>query len=250
MPAKRLPWFRFWIDATAHGKVRQLDDATFRTWVELLDAAAKQPKRGRFESRKEAVSVLRRPAKHIAALIAATLIDETPEGLVMHDWDEWQRWRQEDTNDDGSTLDQLANDSGTTRNGHANVLPLRVSAEGDTETDTEAPNGAARAGVPKPNRSSQVIDAIRALGQEPNLTARDHAALKASAAKPELVAEVYCAVFRGDYGDPYMQRHLSVREAIGWIDGYRSWKTSGVPRPGRNGTSEPRQTIDRTGVEN
>src|SRR4051795_9629980 len=100
MPAKRLPWFRFWIDATTHGKVRQLDDATFRTWVEMLDAAAKQPRRGRFESRGEAISILRRPAKHIATLITAKLVDEVDKELVMHDWDEWQRWRAEDANDD------------------------------------------------------------------------------------------------------------------------------------------------------
>jgi hypothetical protein len=145
MPAKRLPWFRFWIDATTHEKVRQLDDGTFRTWVELLDAAAKQPRRGRFASRASAISVVRRPAKHLSTLISAKLIDETREGLVMHDWDEWQRWRPEDANDDATPPDPPPNgraiDSPTTHDDRANNNSLRARsaapASGDTETDTE-----------------------------------------------------------------------------------------------------------------
>lgn len=114
MPAQRLPWFKFWIDATSNAKVRVLDDPTFRTWVELLDACARQSNRGRFASRAEAQAIVRRPAKHIATLIAGRLIDETPEGLTMHDWDEWQRWRPGDVNDSPTSTDQPPNDPGTT----------------------------------------------------------------------------------------------------------------------------------------
>lgn len=115
-----------------------------------------------------------------------------------------------------------------------------------------APNGAAHKPVPKPNRSAEVIDALRAVGIEPTMTARDHAALKTSTAKPELVAEVYQAVFSGKYGDAYMQRHLTVHDAIGWIDGYRAWRTNGgPPRYPNRSTPEPaRRLIDKTGVEN
>lgn len=107
MPAQRLPWFRFWVGATANAKVRTLNDGVFRTWVELLDLAAQQPRRGRFASAKEAAALSRRSAQHVGALIHAGLIDTTPEGLVMHDWDDWQRWRKEDA------IDPL-NDTGTT----------------------------------------------------------------------------------------------------------------------------------------
>src|SRR5258708_115164 len=105
MPAPALPWFKVWIGGTAHAKARPLNDATLRTWVELLDAAAQQPHRGRFRSRKEAALIVRRPTAHVGTLIAATLIDETPEELTMHDWDAWQRWRKEDANDTGTTTE-------------------------------------------------------------------------------------------------------------------------------------------------
>src|SRR5260370_36590919 len=110
MPAKRLPWFRFWIGATAHGKVRQLDDATFRTWLELLDDAAQQPKRGCFANPKAAAAIIRRPVKHLSALLDAGLLDERADGIVMHDWEEWQKWRPEDgANDDGLPPDHPPN---------------------------------------------------------------------------------------------------------------------------------------------
>lgn len=107
MPAQRLPWFKFWIGATGHAKVRQLTDAVFRTWVELLDLSAQQNHRGTFSSRKEAAAVSRRPAAHISQLVAAGLLDERDGELTMHDWDDWQRWRP---NDPATTTEQLVND--------------------------------------------------------------------------------------------------------------------------------------------
>jgi len=244
MPAKRLPWFRFWIDATAHGKVRQLDDATFRTWVELLDAAAKQPKRGRFENRKEAVAVLRRPAKHIAALIAAKLIDETPEGLVMHDWDEWQRWRQEDVNDDETTSDQLLNDSRLTRNGRANNPALRVSAEGDTETEREGevnpPNpqtGGERPAVPKPKRERTMISE-----QDIEDLVRKYAAQYGT---PQAVRDEI------DLALNHQARFKNLNERL-YVDGWlrRELTHRPAPRPANGHAAPPRQIIDKTGIEN
>ena len=141
MPAPQLPWFRFWKGATQHGKVRALSDAEFRTWVELLDLAAQQKPRGRFDSRKSAAALSRRPDRHIGSLVKAGLIDidSSDEHLTMHDWDEWQRWRKEDLHDDGTppdlppnglaistrtTLerpgDQHENDSRTTTDQHTN----------------------------------------------------------------------------------------------------------------------------------
>lgn len=292
MPAKRIPWFKIWIGATAHGKVRQLEDGVFRTWVELLDAAAQQPVRGRFASRAEAAAVLRRPVKHLAVLIGAGLIDEDPDKhLVMHDWDDWQRWRQEDSNDaphtpEGptnntrttterqlndsvSTVDSLTIDNESTQDELLNAPRGRLSArrrrrekeEEDVEerkrekTDGEIADPADQPPkllpVPKSSRSAEVIDAIRAVGIEPTLTARDHAALKTSNASAELIAELYGEVFNGRYGDAYQQRNLSVHELLTWIDGYRSFKANGLPKPvlvGRNGYAErPRRIVDHTG---
>lgn len=116
MPNPPLPWFKLWGGVTSSSKVAPLSDALFRTWVELLDAASQQPTRhrGRFASRKAAAAIVRRPLAHVAALVTEGLIDETPDGLAMHDWDDWQRWRKEDAMDSRSTTDQLRMDSGST----------------------------------------------------------------------------------------------------------------------------------------
>lgn len=139
MPAKRIPWFKVWIGATAHGKVRQLDDGAFRTWVELLDAAAQQPQRGRFDSRREAAAITRRPTKHIEALLRAGLMDERDDGLWMHDWDDWQRWRQEDSNDSPTTTDHPpnghSNDSRTTTEPLLNGSSLRARVAKDVRRE-------------------------------------------------------------------------------------------------------------------
>ncbi|HEY8694848.1 MAG TPA: hypothetical protein VIR57_19130 [Chloroflexota bacterium] len=108
--------------------------------MELLDAAAKQPQRGRFASRQGAVSVVRRPSKHVVTLIAAGLVDEAADKrLTMHDWDEWQKWRKEDANDSPTTPERPpnghSNDTRTTTEQLRNGPPprARVAREGDTE---------------------------------------------------------------------------------------------------------------------
>lgn len=134
---------------------------------------------------------------------------------------------------------------------HAVTAPVSdaVSPGSPYTSPVNATNVASRAA--KPNRSAEVIDALRAKGIEPTMTPRDHAAMKASTASVQDIADVYEVVFQGRYGDQFMQKRLSVHEAIGWIDGYKAWKQNGAPRPTRTGQVEqPRRLIDKTGVEN
>lgn len=155
MPAKRLPWFRLWVGATAHGKVRLLDDGTFRTWVELLDAAAQQPKRGRFASAAEAAAITRRPAKHVAALMRVGLVDDTPDGLVMHDWDDWQRWRKEDADDEPTPPQDPPNNTRTTTEHPRNIAPpLHEKEKEETERDRERDVSPLAADAASPPRGS------------------------------------------------------------------------------------------------
>lgn len=264
MPAKRLPWFRFWIDATTHGKVRQLDDATFRTWVEMLDAAAKQPRRGRFESRVEAISILRRPPKHIATLITAKLVDEVDKELVMHDWDEWQRWRAEDANDDATPPDHppngRANDSRTTREEHRNGSAIRVSAEGDTETEKELlpslRSGEPRLRVvgepaPKPTPKAtpvgMLIDKVRTL--DPSLEIFGDRGFVGSKLKEnpdanlDLIAEAYVSFHHGEWpGSKMLRESGALAWVIGDLGGYVAWRKSR--------RQSHQSAVDRTGVAN
>lgn len=265
MPAKRIPWIKFYPELLEHEKFGDLSDAVSWTWVNIWGKASQQPVRWRFASAQHAAKVTGRPVGHVRQLITARLLDERDDGLWVHDWQQWQNRYPSDFDDalnaPSTDADYSVEDSANSppmlrehsvNGGSSGVMELSRAAERakTKKGDIDAPNGAARA-VPKPNRSSAVIDAIRERGQEPNLTTRDHAAIKQSAAKPELIAEVYCAVFDGDYGDDHMQRRLSVHEAIGWIDGYRSWKTNGAPKAARFGRPEPpKHIIDRTGEPN
>lgn len=154
MPAKRLPWFKLWIGCTAHGKVRQLDDGTFRTWVELLDAASQQPTRGRFASEAEAVAITRRPVKHIRTLVAAGLMDATEDGLWLHDWSEWQEVYPSDVSRERSpktprTLPPTPGEDSDERS------PKKGEGEGRVNT---TPNGVGRAPIPKPKPKHPPVD--------------------------------------------------------------------------------------------
>jgi hypothetical protein len=170
MPAKRLPWFKVWVGATRHEKVATLSDTDFRTWVELLDAAAQQSTRGKFDSAASAAAVVRRPLASVKRLIATRLLDDRgAEGLWLHDWPEWQRWVPDDgASDSASTPEPPLNNTRTTHEQHANVngttrdLPSRgaeraKTEKGDVEEDVndgppaapQRPPGV-RAAVPKP----------------------------------------------------------------------------------------------------
>lgn len=88
--------------------------------------------------------------------------------------------------------------------------------------------------APKPTRSGQLIDALKAADIPVTMRPQDHKALKDSGADPLLVAEAYGALFRGEWGDDFMRRSLSVQFVIGRLAAYQSWKRD--PRPAqRNG---------------
>lgn len=267
MPAKRLPWIKFYPELLEHEKFAELSDSESWTWVNIWGKASQQPVRWRFASVQHAGKVTGRPLPHIRRLIAARLLDEREDGVWVHDWQQWQNRYPSDYEDSPSEAGTLPEDSANappilredSANGAANTpaslpqSPSRAAERAKTKKgDIELSYGEAQpAPIPKPNRGAEVINAIRALGIEPNLTDRDHKAIKDSTAKPTLIAEVYGAVYSGDYGDPFMQQRLCVREAIGWIDGYCSRKANGIPQPVRAGRPEPpRHVIDRTGVDN
>lgn len=90
MPAQRLPWIKFWPEALEHEKFSALTDAESWTWIVVWSKASLQPKRWRFASVAHAAHVTARPVKHIRRLIEVGLLDDTDEGLSIHDARQWQ----------------------------------------------------------------------------------------------------------------------------------------------------------------
>jgi hypothetical protein len=150
MPRPRLPWFKVWVGATRHNKLVSLTDREFRVWVELLDSASVQKTRGRFDSVGAAAKILRRRASEVRSVLNAGLMDVTDDGVWMHDWKDWQRWRPEDdqhTNDSDIPPEELANDSpfpheshrngtGKTQIKHRKTPPLARAGE-DVDVDVD-----------------------------------------------------------------------------------------------------------------
>lgn len=270
MPAPRLPWYRFWGGATAHAKARELSDGEFRTWIELLDLSSQQKWRGRFTNRKAALGLVRRPSAHLATLVRVGLIDEDAgdKHLTMHDWDDWQRWRKEDANDTGTPNDlpperppnghlidtgspaDWPTDEHTPSSREEERVKRRELREENVEEETiEDRSPSLRSGgaaLEKTNlhafkplgnpRVTALVEAFRAYGEpEPAMSGRDVAAIKSSTAAPESIVDAYLAVKNGEYGDGFMQKRLSIHEAVDWVNGFEAWKAAELRREVRGG---------------
>lgn len=243
MPAKRLPWFKLWVGATRHEKVATLPDSAFRTWVELLDAASQQTPRGRFLSIHAAAAVVRRPARTVASLVRAGLLDERQDGVWMHDWTDWQRWRPEDDANGTespphpppintrTTHEQHRNVNGTPPEELANVEAPRASnaktekrdgdgdVDGEERRETETLSLSARAS--RARRKTQVDDAFReqmSTEFEPRLGSREAVlitiddALGHSAARKRSDLQAYVRNWLRKDADAVQSRHPRVLE--------------------------------------
>lgn len=74
------------------------------------------------------------------------------------------------------------------------------------------------------------LDAMRAAGVDLAYNGkRDGKALKESSADPLDVAAVCVAVFRGEYGDDFMRKRLTIAEAVGWVNGFKASRTNVKP---------------------
>lgn len=90
MPAKRLPWAKVWPEMLEHEKFATMPDALMGVWLRTLLRASHQPKRWRFASVAHCAAVIGRPAKVVRQLVDARLLDETPDGVLVHDAEAWQ----------------------------------------------------------------------------------------------------------------------------------------------------------------
>lgn len=198
------------------------------------------------------------PGRFVDALLAAGFMDE--DGCI-HDWDEYtgrlmerrervqeqtrarvQKWRE---NRRLSSID--------VRNANSNALPVTPVTLGNAPTvpnptvpnhSSTTPVGrgrAADADAPAPLKPrgnakvSAVIDALRAEGMTGTLTARDAKAVKDVEHDPAQVAALYAAIFRGEYGDDWMHKNLSVALCLEKLPGWLSHQAGhAAPAPRRN----------------
>lgn len=109
------------------------------------------------------------------------------------------------------------------------------------EESSSAPMEPARSST----KSGQLIDLLKAADVPVTMRPQDHKALKDSGADPSLVAEAYGALFRGEWGDDFMRRSLSVQFVIGRLAGYEAWKRNPKPATRRNG-SDPKPAASPT----
>jgi len=84
--------------------------------------------------------------------------------------------------------------------------------------------------VPKPNKSGELMDLLRAAGVECLLLEKHHAALKRTRLSAAEVAEVYIAIAEGRFGDDWLCDNVNVERAIAAWPNYQNRKLRG-PRP-------------------
>lgn len=97
----------------------------------------------------------------------------------------------------------------------------------EKKTPEEDEGDAPRPAGPAPTPSGRLIDLVRAGGATVTMRPQDHKALKDSGADPSLVAEAYCAIYHGRWGDDFCRRNLSVQFVIGRLAGYQATKANG-----------------------
>lgn len=92
---------------------------------------------------------------------------------------------------------------------------------------------------PKPNKSAEVIDALRAASLPDALSARDHAAIKKTPLSAGQIVQAFGAVYRGEWGDDWLRDNLSVRVVI------ERWAGFAARRSGNGRAQEPRSAVAR-----
>ena len=247
-------WLRLYNEALDDPKVQRLPDALFRTWINLLCLTSQHDHDlGTLPCVDDIAFRLRMSVQDaelsLSELIARGLLDDTAGVLSPHGWRERQPASDDVTarvnlhrerKRQGATLPGKPEPSKpkVTVNVSSNVAPNVLDVDSDktqtkTQTRPDSPPPATQAPptaskqpspAPKPNRSGEVIDAIRAEGFEVETNIRDHAAVKKSSARPADIAAAYCAVLRGDWGDDWLVANLSIAAVVPRINGYLAWR--------------------------
>ncbi|MHB8409872.1 MAG: hypothetical protein ACYDHY_17595 [Acidiferrobacterales bacterium] len=99
----------------------------------------------------------------------------------------------------------------------AGAAPAKAATPAKVPASETKPKAA-----PKPNKLSDVIDAIKDAGGEVTTSARDGKAVRECSAPAALIAEAYLAAASGAWGDDFTRRNLALWFVCSRIDGYRA----------------------------
>ena len=264
-----MDWFKLYCEARRDRKLAALNDSQHRVWFNLLCFAAEQPgdERGSAPAANEtllAVEVANGDVdllRSTLALLERLEIVGASNGRItflkfrQRQYDKpsdepaqvrarvaahRQRRRQE--------MERRETPVTPPTNGSNAHVTLGNALERDTESEEEGgtppltpptPDADAPAGVrvaPKPTKSGELIDLVRAEGVPIEMQPRDHAALKKTALSPAQVSEAYCAAFRGEWGGEWLQENLSVQRVVERWAGYVANREAAArPPPRKNG---------------
>lgn len=247
MPNKPVPWLKLWPELVDHEKFAQLTDSESWTWVKLLAKAGQQPTRGRFRDVNHAVITTGRPKKHVERLIEVRLLDPKADGLWMHDWEKWQRWRPEESvNPESTPPDHPPNGQPSTRDEHTMTNGSTHAREKSIERRDEeleippAPTGQpprlrvvgepVPKPMPRPTPVGTLLDKIRALDPELAVFGDQGFTGRKLKENPEtdidLVAEAYVSFRHGEWpGSKMLRESGALAWVIGDLGGYVGWRT-------------------------
>lgn len=90
-----MKWFRFYHDAIDDPKVQRLPGDLFKFWMNMLCLSSRSEERGMVKLDLDAIAFATRTTDDeaeamIAELVKRNLLDETVEGLAVHNWDSRQ----------------------------------------------------------------------------------------------------------------------------------------------------------------
>ncbi len=157
MPRPARPWFRVYSEALDNPKLQRLNGNTFKAWFNVACLANVSEPRGTLPAIKDIAFRLRLSDRQaqtmVRELVDARLLDETPSGYAMHDWDGPNGWQYESdarATEGRQKRGDSAAESPQFRSETLSDAPPRADTEqkqSRTESETEADTEGVRAAV-------------------------------------------------------------------------------------------------------
>jgi hypothetical protein len=138
------PWIKSWTNILDKPKVMRLPPGEYKFWSLLLHVAGRVDRGGLIPPLDEVAFILHvrltELQEAVTYLIGAKLIDETPEGYRMHDWDDWNPPRSQYPSDDNEQVRQRVAESRARRKGDVTSVTNVTSRNESLQSVTNQEN--------------------------------------------------------------------------------------------------------------